>query len=222
MPQSPLLVEKKREGLKQALLSMAAQVELALRKSLDALRGQDLGLAREIVAGDAAINRQRRLLEQEALLVLAAYQPAGLDLRIVGASMELVAELERIGDYAADVARILLRHAQPPLSAPLLARIADMGEAAVDMLHDAMLAYGRAGGDAPLARLVANRDDRVDALQSELIDAVTALIRDDPRQTAPGVALSWVAHLYERVADRATNIAERVVYIATGETPDLD
>ena len=62
------------------------------------------------------------------------------------------------------------------------------------MLHDAMLAYDRASGDAPMARLVASRDDRVDALQSELIDAISALIRDDPRQTAPGVPLSWVAH----------------------------
>jgi len=222
LPQSPLLVEKKREALKEALLVMGGQVERALRKSLEALRGQDLGLAREIVSGDAAINRERRLLEQEALLVLAAYKPAGLDLRLIGASMELVAELERIGDYAADVARILLRHAQPPLPAPLLARVADMGDAAVDMLRDALAAYGRAGGDAPLARLVASRDDQIDALQSELIDAIAVLIGDDPHQAAPGIALSWVTHLYERVADRATNIAERVVYIATGETPDLD
>lgn len=222
MPQSPLLLEKKREALKQALLAMGGQVEQALRKSLEALRGQDLGLAREIVSGDTAINQQRRLLEQDALLVLAAFKPAGLDLRLIGASMELVAELERIGDYAADVARILLRHAQPPLPTPLLARVADMGDAAVDMLRDALAAYGRAGGDAPLARLVASRDDQIDALQSELIDAIAGLIGDDPRQAAPGIALSWVTHLYERVADRATNIAERVVYIATGETPDLD
>lgn len=222
MPQSPSLVEKKREALKQALSAMGAAVELALRKSLEALRAQDLDLAREIIAADAAINQQRRLLEQEALLVLAAYKPAGLDLRVIGASMELVAELERIGDYAADVARMLLRQAQWPLPAALLARVADMGDTAVDMLHDAMHAYAQAGGDAQLARLAASRDDQVDALQSELIDAVAALISEDPRQAAPGIALSWVTHLYERVADRATNIAERVVYIATGETPDLD
>ncbi|WP_295386691.1 phosphate signaling complex protein PhoU [uncultured Thiodictyon sp.] len=222
MPQSRLLVEKKRAALHEALLALGAQVELALRQSLEALSGQDLELARAIVAGDAAINRQRRLLEQEALLVLAAYQPAGLDLRIVGASMELVAELERIGDYAADVARLLLRHEQPRFPAALVAPIAEMGAAAVAMFCDAMAAYGCAGGDAAMARAVATRDDAVDALEGELVAAIVAAIREDPAQAAPGLALSRVAHLYERVADRATNIAERVVYIATGETPDLD
>jgi phosphate transport system protein len=219
---SPLLVEKKRAALCASLLDMGVRVESALRQSLTALRVQDAALAREVIAGDAAINRQRRALEQEALLVLAAYKPAGVDLRTIGAAMELVAELERIGDYGADVARILLRHEEPPLPAGLVARVVDMGEEAADMVRDALVAFERAGGDAPLARLVASRDDRIDALQAELLVAIADLIRADPVQALPGVALSWVAHIYERVADRATNIAERVVYIATGETPDLD
>ncbi|WP_295445192.1 phosphate signaling complex protein PhoU [uncultured Thiodictyon sp.] len=222
MPQSRLLVEKKREALHGALLALGDQVELALRQSLDALREQDVDLARAIVAGDAAVNQQRRLLEQEALLVLAAYQPAGLDLRIIGASMELVAELERIGDYAADIARLLLRYAEPGFPAALVAPIIEMGATAVGMFCDAMVAYGRYGGDAVMARAVATRDDVVDALEGELLAAIAAAIREDPAQAAAGLALSRVAHLYERVADRATNIAERVVYIATGETPDLD
>lgn len=220
MTESPMLLEKKREALKQALIALGEQVDAALRQSLDALLGHDLGLARDIVAGDTAINRQRRLLEQEAMLVLAAYQPAGLDLRMIGAGMEMVAELERIGDYAADVARILLIHADQEFPAVLVEHVAAMGEAAMAMLCDAMTAYGC--GDALSARAVAARDDQVDALQREMIDAIVELIRNDPEAAAPGVALSWIAHNYERVADRATNIAERVVYIATGETPDLD
>jgi phosphate transport system protein len=215
-----MLLEKKRDALKQALVALGEQVDAALRQSLDALLGHDLRLAREIVAGDAAINRQRRLLEHEALLVLAAYQPAGLDLRMIGGAMEMVAELERIGDYAADVARMLLIHPEEEFPAVLVEQVAAMGEAAMAMLGDAMAAYG--AGDAATALVVAARDDQVDALLREMIDAIVELIRNAPEAAAPGIALSWIAHNYERAADRATNIAERVVYIATGETPDLD
>ena len=221
MNPSPLLVEKKREALKQALAALGEQVEIALRKSLDALRGQDLALAQEVVAGDPAINRQRRILEQEGLLVLAAYQPAGLDLRTIAASLEIVSELERIADYAADVARILLFHADERFPGLLVEQVADLGEAAAAMYCDAIAVY-ELDSDATTARAVAARDDQVDALQRALVDAIVTLIREEPDAAAPGIALSWIAHNYERVADRATNIAERVVYIATGETPDLN
>ncbi len=222
MTESPLLVERKREALQQSLLALGEQVEVALRQSLTAVRERDLDLAREIVDADPAINRQRRILEQEALLVLAAYQPAGTDLRMIGAIMEMVAEMERIGDYAADVARILLLHADHAFPPALIKHVTEMGEAAVAMFRDALAAFARDGGDAMLARAVAARDDQVDALQRDMIDAIVDLIRNAPEAAAVGVALSWVGHNYERVADRATNIAERVVYIATGETPDLN
>jgi phosphate transport system protein len=222
MAESPLLVEKKRDALRQGLLALGEQVEVALRQSLDALRGHDLDLARRIVDGDQAINLRRRVLEQEALLVLAAYQPAGADLRMVGAAMDMVAEAERIGDYAADVARILLLNADQVFPPALTRLVIEIGEAAVAMLRDALIAYGRDGGDAVLARELAVRDDQVDALQRELIAAIVASIRSEPEVAACGVALSWMAHNYERVADRATNIAERVVYIATGQTPELN
>ena len=221
MTQFPLLVEKKRDALKQGLTVLGERVELALRRSLEALRAQDLALALEIVAGDAAINRERRILEQEALLTLAAYRPAAADLRMIGASLEMVAEIERIADYAAGVARILLRNEDRPFVGALVERIAAVGDAAVSMFADAMDAYGR-DGDEALARAIAARDDAVDALRREAVDAIVELIRSNPEEAASGVALTWIAHNYERVADRATNIAERVVYIATGVTPDLD
>ena len=221
MSRFPLLIEKKREALKQGLTALGGRVELALQQSLEALRAQDPVLAREIVAGDAAVNRERRILEQEALLTLAAYRPAAADLRMIGASLEMVAEIERIADYAAGVAKILLRNEGRPFAAALVARIAAMGDAAVSMFADAMDAYGR-DGDEALARAAAARDDGVDALRREAIAAIVELIRSHPEEAASGIALTWIAHNYERVADRATNIAERVVYIATGETPDLD
>jgi phosphate transport system protein len=221
MTHTRLLVEKKGETLKQGLLALGDLVDVSLLKSLNALRRQDLVLAKEVVAEDAAINVERRILEQEALLVLAAYQPAGRDLRMIGASMEIIAELERIADHAADVARILLREEHGPLPQAFTDCIADMGEQARGMVRDALTAYER-DGDEVLARTTAAQDDEVDALQGKAINAIVAAIRSNPDEAAAGVALSWVAHNYERVADRATNIAERVVYIATGETPELN
>jgi phosphate transport system protein len=242
MVHTSLLVEKKCDALKLAVLALGEQVELALRQSLDALSGQDLGLAREIVDGDQAINQQRRILIQECLLVLAAYEPAGMDLRLVGASLGIIPELERIGDYAADTAQFLLRNdslqfrsgqfpsgqfpsGQFPsgqFPSVVVQAITDMGEAATAMVHDAMMAYAHNGGDEAKAREVAARDDRVDTLLHEVIDAIVELIHADPEAAASGVALSWIAHLFERAADRATNIAESVVFMATGKTPDLD
>jgi phosphate transport system protein len=222
MPESRLLIEKKRDALRQGLLDLGEQVEAALRRSLDALRGHDLDLARRIVDGDQQINLRRRVLEQEALLVLAAYQPAGADLRMVAAAMEMVAEMERIGDYAADVARILLLNGDQGFPPTLIGFVIEIGEAAVAMFHDSLTAYGRDGGDALMARSVARRDDDVDILQAEFVAAIVIAIRSEQEIAASGVALSWIAHNYERVADRATNIAERVVYIATGEMPDLN
>ncbi|HYN78142.1 MAG TPA: phosphate signaling complex protein PhoU [Lamprocystis sp. (in: g-proteobacteria)] len=222
MIQYTLLVEKKREALRHGLFALGNEVGTALANSLKALRTQDLALARQVVDGDSSINLARRILEQEALLALAAYQPAGSDLRSIAASLELVGELERIGDYAADVARILVREEWDQLPEDLTASVAGMGDAALGMFRDALRAYARDGGDEALARAVAARDDQVDALLRVAIDALVDLIGKQPTMAAPAVALSWIAHYYERVADRATNIAERVVYLATGEIPDLN
>lgn len=222
MIQSPLLVEKRREALRQAMLDLGGRVAVALRASLDALKTGDLMLARGIVEADPAINHQRRVIEQDGLLALAAYEPAGSDLRSIAACVELVPELERIADYAADVARILIRHADAALPPALMLELSDLGEAALAMFQDAMGLYGGSTIDANAARVLAARDDQVDALQRALLDTIVELIQTQPDAAAAGVAMSWIAHNYERVADRATNIAERLIYIASGETPDLD
>jgi phosphate transport system protein len=221
MKHQTLLVDKRRDALTQGLAALGERAVGALRRSLVALRTGDATLAREVIEQESAFARERRSLDGQALLALAAYQPAGVDLRTIGASLEMVAELHRIADYATGVARILLRGAERRFPADLLERIASMGDTAVAMLVDTLAAYGR-GADEALARAAAARDDAVDALQRESVAAIVALIQADPQQAATGIELTWIAHNFERVADRATNIAELVVYIATGETPELD
>ncbi|RKT46704.1 phosphate signaling complex protein PhoU [Thiocapsa rosea] len=221
MSNSNLLLDKKREALKAGILSLGEQVREALERSLDVLRRHDLDLARTIVSGDAEINHERRALEQQALVVLAAYRPAGSDLRVIGASLEMISEMERIADYAADIARILMRCEARSLPEGAVARCVDLGDAATAMFVAAMTAYAR-DADEAMARAAAGRDTEVDNAERVLIEEILDWIRSNPDDAQVGVSLLSIAHNYERVADRATNLAERVVYIATGQTPDLD
>jgi phosphate transport system protein len=217
-----LLIEKKREALRMGLLSMAGRVTTSLRRSLVALRNQDSALCHEIVADDAVINQERRVLEQQALVVLASHQPAGRDLRLIGASLEMVTELERIADHAADVARILLKAPASPLPQEPAKRIGLMGDIALEMFEHIMAVYAE-NGSADRARAAVARENAVDALEEAAVRDVIAWLCDQQTSSSLlGMQLLWIAHHYERVADRATNIAERLIYIETGETPELN
>ena len=215
-----LLVQQKREALREGLLGMGGMVVTALRQAIDCLRGRDLELAREIVANDNKINQFRRLAEQQALVALAAYQPAGDDFREIGATLELVSELERMADHAKDVARLVEEMAEleiPP--APLLQTL-DLAERALAMLEGILKAYG--DQDPQQALTLAARDDQVDAAERDLVRDMVALIQREPDCAEVAIRLLWVAHNFERVADRALNIAEQLVFIATGQIPELE
>jgi phosphate transport system protein len=215
-----LLVHKRRESLRHGVMEMGRSVAAALRKSIECLRSQDASLAAEIVAEDVPINQLRRMLEQEALLVLAAHQPAGSDLREIGASLDLVSELERIGDYASDVARIVLDFGEPRFPAEAVGQVARLAEDATTMVTDTLTAYR--DHDADMARAAATRDDEIDAAERAIVSELLSLMRGDVERAEAGIRLLWATHAYERAADRATNIAERVIYIVSGKIPELD
>ena len=221
MPESLNLVQKRRLHLQGAVGDLGARVVAALHQSVECLKTQDKALAADIIAGDQLINQQRRLLEQECLVTLAAYKPAGEDLRAVGACMELASELERIGDYAADVARIIERDVQAPLPAEPVAAIAELAEDAIDMLEQTLAAFVANGSEATL-RAAVEKESEVDREEDEFIAQVLERMRADAAFAATGTYLLWIVHNYERVADRATNVAERAIYVASGHTPDLD
>jgi phosphate transport system protein len=221
MPNPVPLVEKKRDNLKRGLAEMGEEALVALRQSIDCLRNQDIALAHVIVAGDAPIDRHRRQLEQESLVVLAAHKPAGRDLRVIGATFELVSELERIADYAVDVARGVIEVGPTRFPAEPLGLVVAMAEEATAMVAEAMAAYRDDGGDAR-ARAAAASNGAVAAHAQAAVEVIGAAMRNDPEMSKAGVLLLWAVRDYQRAACRATNIAERVVYIATGDTPDLD
>jgi phosphate transport system protein len=214
------LVEKKRNHIEQGLAEMGANVLAALRQSIDCLRDQNAELARTIIVGDDPIDRQRRCLEQECLLVLAAHKPAGRDLRVVGATLELATELERIADYAVDAARNVIEMGEARFPATPLALVVQVAEEATGMVAEALAAYGH-DVDAPRARAAAAGNAGVFGQVQGAVEAVIAAMQADPGSAPAGVRLLWAVRDYQRAASRATNIAERVVYIATGETLDL-
>ena len=214
------LVQRRRAQLQSAVGDLGKLVIDALNQSVTCLSGHDLGLADRIIAGDAHINQQRRVLEQECLVTLAAYKPAGADLRAIGACMELVSELERIGDYAADVARILQRAGETRFPNESVEAIIEVAADAIAMLGEALDAF-TCGSDEQSARASVAREDQVDRDEQAVTERVLAMMRADPNFAANGTYLLWIVHNYERVADRATNVAERAVYVASGETLEL-
>jgi phosphate transport system protein len=214
------LVQRRRAQLQGAVGDLGKLVIDALNQSVDCLTRHDLDLAERIIEADARIDQQRRILEQECLVTLAAYKPAGVDLRAIGACMELVSELERIGDYAADVARILRRSGETRFPSESIEAIVEVAEDAITMLGETLNAF-TCGSDEQSARASIAREDQVDRNEKAVTERVLAMMRADPDFAATGTYLLWIVHNYERVADRATNVAERAVYVASGETPEL-
>ncbi len=221
MPDQTSLVQKRRARLQQGVHDMGALVVEALRRSVACMSAPelDLDLAERIIADDRIVNDRHRTMEQECLVTLAAYKPAGEDLRCVGACLALVSELERIGDYAADVARIV-RRAGMPFPAEPLAAVAAVADNAIAMLGGALAAFDK-GYDADGARAAVALEPQVDNQELAVVDQVLEMIRRDPEFAPLGTYLLWIVHNYERAADRATNVAERVVYIASGQTEHL-
>ncbi len=221
MSENMHLVQRRRAQLQGAVGDLGKLVIDALRQSVVCLSDHDLALAERIIAADAHINQQRRLLEQQCLVTLAAYKPAGADLRAIGACMELVSELERIGDYGADVARIIRRSGEKPFPSASVDAIVEVADDAIAMLTESLDVF-TCGRDEQSARASVAREDQVDRNEEAVVERVLTMMRADPDFAATGTYMLWIVHNYERVADRATNVAERAVYVASGQTPELD
>jgi phosphate transport system protein len=206
-------LERDLGNLQHQLLSLAASVEEAIHKAIQALQERDPDRAREVIEGDAQIDQEENHVEEECLKILALHQPVAVDLRRIAAALKINAELERMGDLAEDIAERALALARPPhLPIPAtLQRMTDLTTVMVHMSLDAFVNF-----DAALARRVCRMDDEIDRLNSEIIEETIRLMQQKPENVPSGLSLfSAVRHL-ERIADHATNIAEDVVYLAEG------
>jgi phosphate transport system protein len=207
------------EALHAELRALGQLVVATIGWSLDALNRQDAVVAQRVVDDDQDIDHAQYTLEEHAITVIATQQPVAGDLRQLMATIETAAELERIADYAKSIAKIVLRGAgQPPLEPP--AGIAQMAERALAMLNQALEAFIREDSEA--AQKLGAADDQVDALDKQVRAEIIDRLQREPANVERLTDLLTVTHNLERIADRTTNIAERVVFMVSGDQVELN
>jgi phosphate transport system protein len=211
--------DRELHKLQDEVLVLGSMVEQAVTRSVEALQQRDLETAREIVSQDEAINAKRFEIEDACLFLIASQQPLAEDLRLLAAVLEIITDLERMGDHAAGIAEINIMMGDEPLAKPLI-DVPRMAQAGVEMLRASMQAFVRR--DAEMALQTANRDDEVDQLYNQVYNELLTVMFSNPRSISGATFLLWVAHNLERVADRATNICERVIFTVTGHMEEIN
>ena len=211
--------DRQLRRLQDNLLVLGSMVEKAIAKALDALKRRDLEASRQVIQEDDVINQQRFQLEEQCIELIATQQPVAGDLRRLVAFLHIAVELERMGDYAEGISKIsLMMGEEPPLKR--LIDIPRMAEKAMDMMRRSLDALVHR--DIIAAINVCNDDDEVDALYDQVYRELLTYMIQDPNTIQRATYLLWVAHDLERVADRATNIAERVIYLVTGKMTEIN
>jgi phosphate transport system protein len=208
------LLDERFNAVQTELLRMGELVARAIDQSVQAWRGRDRSLAERVVAGDAELNRMRYEVEESCLALIATQQPTAGDLRAILAMDTLAVELERMGDHAEGIAKIVLRMGDEPPIQPL-PEIPAMAELCRKMLAESLQTF--VARDPKAAHRVGEQDDEVDRLYRALFDRVVAAMAKDPSIVERGTYLLWIAHNLERIGDRITNISERVIFMTTGQ-----
>ena len=201
------------------ILVMGSMVQKAILRSIDALRNRDQDLAHQIIADDQNVNRKRFEIEEKCIELIATQQPMASDLRTVVAVLNIIIELERIGDYAVGNSRIVILIGDEPPLKPLV-DIPRMADKTTDMLRRSLDAF--ISRDAEGARKISGEDDLIDQLYDQVFRELLTFMAEDPKTTTRATRLIWVAHNLERSADRVTNICERVVFLVTGKMVEID
>ncbi len=207
------------KSLEIEFLEMGAMVAQAVNDSVEALKVRDLETARKIIKNDLRINQKRADLEEKCLLLIAKQQPMAGDLRRIAAILFIITDLERIGDHAEGIAKITVMLGDKSLVKPLI-DIPRMAEKGLSMLERSLIAFTHR--DAEAARVICNDDDEVDALHDQIYRDLLLLMIDNPQTIEGCTYLTWVTHNLERIADRVTNIAERIVFMVTGKREEIN
>ena len=210
--------ETEIQQVKDNVLVLGSMVEQALLDSVDALRKRDIKAAEKIYTDDMEINKKRFEIESQLMVLIATQQPMARDLRILASTLEVISELERMGDYAKGIANINLRMGDAQLLKPLI-DIPRMANKGVDMLHRALTAF--VNEDVEVSKSLPVEDDEVDALYNQIYLELMNFVIADPTTVERVNWLLWVAHNLERFADRVTNICERTIFIVTGEMSEI-
>lgn len=214
------ILDVKKQQIDVSLNELFEDVISAIRAAASCLSTRKLDTCQDIIANDVNINNKRRLIEQDCLVAIASQQPVAHDLRDIVAYMRMAGELERIGDYASDIARSVLELTDDPLQPLGLDEVMAMTALCLQMLDGVRQA--NAAGDAAQARTAAGLDDELDSRLRNLVSSTLDAMRTDARLVDNGSRILWIAHNLERCGDRTTNIAEQVIYRLEGVVEELD
>jgi phosphate transport system protein len=212
-------LDREERLVKDGILRMGSLVEAQIRDAIRSVVERDAQLAAKVIAGDAEVNEAQRQISDTVITAIATQQPVARDLRFLMALTHVASELERIGDHASGIAKQARRLAEePPIRE--IRDLAAIGSLAADQVRGVVSAL--IDIDDRLAREVAARDDEIDHGYSQVFNSVIDLMRTDPRTIERGTRVILAAHWVERIGDRATNVAEDVVFLATGQVEDLN
>ena len=200
--------------LQQEVVSLAEIVDKATMRAVDALRRRDLVESQQVVQEDDYIDQKRYEIEDRCIDLIATQQPMARDLRAIIALLHITVELERMGDYAEGISKISLLMGEDAPLKPLI-DIPRMAEKATLMLRNSIDSL--VNRDVVKANQVLQDDDEVDDLYDQVYRELLVFMLQDPQIIQRATYLLWAAHDLERIADRATNIAERVIYLVTGK-----
>ena len=206
-------LDRQLAHLQEEITLMANVVDKAIYRAVEALKNRDLAESQLVIDGDDYIDMKRYEIEELCVDLIARQQPMAGDLRAIIAMLHIAVELERMGDYAEGISKIsLLMGNEPPLK-PLI-DIPRMANKATEMLRDSVDSLVER--DLAKAEQVLEDDDEVDDLYDQVYRELLLFMIQDPRSIQRATYLLWAAHDLERIADRATNIAERVMFLITG------
>ena len=207
--------ERNLKDVEDDVVQLSSMVEKAIFKSIEALKERDITASQKVVDDDDVIDEAQQAIEDRCIDLIALEAPMAGDLRVLIAAMMVANELERMGDYAEGIAKISVSMGNLPPLKPLI-DIPRMADKSVEMLRRSTQAFVSRDVESATAVLLA--DDEVDDIYEQVYRELLTYMMADPSTIQRATYLLWVAHDLERVADRTTNIAERVIYLVTGET----
>lgn len=207
------------KGLEKDVTELAEMVIAAINSSVEALKTLNADQAKRIIDDDVLINKKRWAIEEKCVNLIATQQPVASDLREILAILFIVTDLERMGDYAGGISKIVVMHEGEPLLRPLvdIPRMADMG---VDMLKKSIDAFLKRDAQAAIA--INSKDDEVDLLYEHVVGELLDYMIKDPQTITRATYLIWTAHNLERFADHVTNICERIIFLVTGSISEIN
>ncbi|NIZ12254.1 phosphate signaling complex protein PhoU [Phaeobacter sp. HF9A] len=208
------------EGIQARIMKMGGLVEASIKDAARALETRDEELAARVIKDDLAIDGLEELINEDAARVIAIRAPAAVDLRVILSVIKISGNLERIGDYAKNMAKRTSVLAQSPAVADSAAAVRRMAREVELMLKDALDSYIQR--DAELAQVIIERDRDVDQMYNALFREFLTHMMEDPRNISPCMHLHFIAKNVERMGDHVTSIAEQVIYLVTGDKPDED